>query len=83
MIQQPSRGSDDQVDSLYESIGLSLSVGSSHHDSKRLRVMLHQLFGDSEDLKSKLSSGGDDDDSGTCEEAKREAKEGKRKVSSR
>jgi len=77
MIQQPSRGSDDQVDSLDESIGLSLSVGSSHHDSERLRVMLHQLLGDSEDLKSKLSSRSDDDDSGTCKRKKEKRVRGK------
>lgn len=65
MIEQSSRGRNDQVDSLLQPVGLGLAVRSSHDDSERLRVVGHELLDDTEDLERKLSRGRDDDDTGT------------------
>lgn len=66
MIEQSSRGRNDQVDSLLQPVSLGLAVRSSHDDSERLRVVRHELLDDTEDLERKLSRGRDDDDTGTC-----------------
>lgn len=66
MIQKTTGCGNDQVDSLGQLVGLCLPVCSAHQHTERLRVTLHELFGDAEDLQSQFSSGRNDDDSSTC-----------------
>lgn len=56
MIQQTTWRCDNQVDTLGQLVRLGLSVGSSHQNTKSLRMTLHELFGDTKDLQSELSS---------------------------
>lgn len=65
MIEQSTRSSNNQVDTLCQLVRLGLPVGSSHQDSIGLRVVLHQVFGDTVDLQSEFSCRSKDDNSGT------------------
>lgn len=62
MVEEPSGRGDEQVDALGQLLGLGLVVGAADDDAVRLRVVLHELPGDAEDLEGELARGRDDDD---------------------
>lgn len=65
MIEKTTRGSDQEVDTLGKLIGFSLAVGASNDDTKGLVVVLEEVLGNTKDLKSQLTSGRDNDNTGT------------------
>jgi hypothetical protein len=65
VIEETTGGSDDEVDTLDESIGLGLAVRTSHDNPEGLRMVIHELLDDTEDLEGELSGRGNDDNSGS------------------
>jgi hypothetical protein len=65
VIEQTSGGSDEQVDTLDQLLGLGAAVGSSNYDTERLRVVRHEFTCDTEDLEGEFAGGGDDNDTGS------------------
>ena len=65
MIEQTSRSSDEQVDTLDQLLGLGAAVGSSNDDTEGLRVVGHEFASDTEDLEGEFASGRDDNDTGS------------------
>ena len=51
VIQQTTGSRDEQVNTLCQLLGLGTSVGSSDDDTKRLRVVRHELTSDAKDLE--------------------------------
>lgn len=66
MVEETSRRTDNKIDTLCKLFRLCFSVSAAHDNSTGLIVMLAELFRDTEDLKSKLASRRDDDDTGAC-----------------
>ena len=65
MVQQTTRSRNNQIDTLDQLVRLGLSVCAAHQHAKRLRMPLHELFGDAKDLKGEFTGGRDDHYSGT------------------
>ena len=65
VIKQTSGGSDEQVDTLDQLLGLGAAVGSSNDDTEGLRVVGHEFAGDTKNLKGEFAGGRNDNDTGT------------------
>lgn len=64
MIKQSAGGGNEQVNALGQLLDLGSAVGTANDDAVCLRVVLHELTGDAENLQRQLAGGGDDDDAG-------------------
>lgn len=62
VIPKPSRSRNQQIHTLHQLLLLRSPVRASNTDPKRLRMVLHQVPRDTEDLQRQLARGGDDDD---------------------
>lgn len=62
MIKKSTGSSNDEVDALDQLIGLCLTVRTTHEDTKCLRMVLHELLGNTEDLEGEFSRRRDDND---------------------
>lgn len=63
MIQQPSRSSHDQINTLCQPIRLRLPIRPAHNNPKRLTMKpTHQIPHDRKDLQGQLSRWGENDD---------------------
>ncbi|KAJ6438178.1 LOW QUALITY PROTEIN: acetyltransferase [Purpureocillium lavendulum] len=64
VVEQAAGRGNQQVHALGQLLRLGLAVGAADDDAVRLRVVLHELAGDAEDLQRELAGRGDDDDAG-------------------
>ena len=65
VIEEATRSSDKQVNTLGKLVGLSATVCASNNDAVGLRVVGHELTGNTKDLKGQFASGRDDNDAST------------------
>lgn len=65
MIEETTGGSNNQVDTLGQLVRLCFPVCPTHQDTKSLRMTLHELLRNTEDLQRQFPRRRDDDDSGT------------------
>ncbi|KAI6777013.1 hypothetical protein HG530_000958 [Fusarium avenaceum] len=75
MIEKSPRGSDKQVNTLGELIGLSATVCASNDNTVGLGVVGHELSGNTKDLKSQFASWGDDNDTSAVARLKSQSAE--------
>lgn len=66
MVQQSTRSSNNQVDTLRQLVRLGLPVRATHQDAVRLRVGFHKVFCNAVDLQGEFSCWCQDDHPGTC-----------------
>lgn len=66
VIEETTGGSDDKIYTFLELVGLSFAVSTTHNNTKRLVVIFHYFFCDTEDLQGQFASRRDDDSAGAC-----------------
>ena len=65
MIEKATRSGNQEVNTLGKLVSLRLAICASDDNTKGLVVVLEKILSNTKDLKSKLASRGDDDNTGT------------------